>query len=115
MKRLTVAKFTAGTPPLVGIFPASFHEPITPPETKGESAAVDANERPNKPARIPLPYPPDEPQLDEFGRIVYDDEAPTAPPIPEEDQAPFWDGWNTDKMGLNGEEVRLFSVIFLHT
>lgn len=41
--------------------------------------------------------------LDEFGRIVYDDEAP-APKIPEEDQAPFWDGWSTDKMGLNGEE-----------
>ncbi|CAM9144498.1 unnamed protein product [Laminaria digitata] len=41
--------------------------------------------------------------LDEFGRIVYDDEAPTAPPVSEEDQAPFWDGWNTDKMGLNGE------------
>lgn len=45
-------------------------------------------------------------QLDEFGRIVYDDEVP-APPIPTEDQAPFWDGWSSEKMGLNGEEVRL--------
>ena len=93
----------------MGAFPSKHEEPVTPPETKGEPASINANEQLNNYARTPYhtPMMNGKRQLDEFGRIVYDDEAP-APPIPDEEQAPFWDGWSSDKLGLNGEEVRLF-------
>lgn len=46
-------------------------------------------------------------QLDESGRIVYgsEDAVKPATPAPGEEEAPFWDGWSADGLGLNGEEV----------
>lgn len=48
-------------------------------------------------------------QLDEYGRMVYDEEV-RPPPTSVEEQEPFWEGWSADKLGLNGEEVRSSSI-----
>lgn len=43
-------------------------------------------------------------QVDEYGRMVYDEEV-RPPPTKVDEQEPFWEGWSADKLGLNGEEV----------